>query len=90
MFNWSVGKERDLVSIPRRLLATAISKPYQTEWPDHLDVVPTYVTDGTTCTTFTVALTNNGVLLCVATADKIVLHVYLQEKERFQIKKVSL
>ena len=84
-----LGKERDLISLPRRLLATGIKKPYQSEWPESLDVVPTYVHDGTTCTTFTLGLTNDGVYLCVATAEKLVLHKYLQAKERFQIKKVS-
>ena len=85
-----IGRDRSLVLVESRLLLRGIVNRSQSSLRDTLHISPRPVEGVDSVTTFAWGQATDGVYLCVATAEKVLLLRYSISQQAFHLKKVCL
>ena len=83
------GKERDLMYIDSASLGHCLSQGLHSGRDPRAHVLPHALDGITTVTTFVLGRCGDGVYMCVATADKIIVMKYSARQGTFTVRKVS-
>ena len=82
-----LGADRQLTMVDLKALRTHVSQATHTA--QSVTVTPMLVRDVTACTTFALHIFSDGVYVCVATAEKILIMKYNTSMGSFVIKRVG-
>ena len=88
-FNNSEGKDREVVLLEKRSVEQCLARS-SSSGQYKVSLHPKHIQGAINCTTLAVSTQSDGIYMCVATAEKVLLYKYNNRKEEFLLKKVSL